>query len=277
MFKKFFAIMLLASCTGKVVYLEGKDGAPGVAGQNGTNGSDGKDGNSNDEIVAELLSRLEMNEELDSMQSALIQANSESIASLADRVAALEEGQENLSLLIEQERIAREAGDETLADSLAEQVLAQQAADAALQAQIDAINSGITSITSSLSNLQTQINNTNTDISELNYNLTLLQYEVADLEDLLDDSVEDLQEQIDDLKDQLDDLPSGSSVIASNNTCQQVSGNYYMKADKLYNEDDTNRCDGNNDKVNLSNSDSFWISATKLAVKVSGAILVFSF
>jgi hypothetical protein len=50
-----------------------------------------------------------------------------------------------------------------------------------------------------------------------------------------------------------------------------------MKGDKLYDENDSDHCDGSHDKVNLSNSDSFWINASKLAVKVSGAILVFSF
>lgn len=60
---------------------------------------------------------------------------------------------------------------------------------------------------------------------------------------------------------------SGATILASSSTCVQVDGNYYMKNDTLYYEDDSNKCDGNHDKVSLNASgDSMWVAAKKLAV-----------
>jgi len=60
---------------------------------------------------------------------------------------------------------------------------------------------------------------------------------------------------------------SGATILASSSTCVQVDGNYYMKNDTLYYEDDSSKCDGNHDKVSLNSSgDSLWVAAKKLAV-----------
>jgi uncharacterized protein YceK len=67
---------------------------------------------------------------------------------------------------------------------------------------------------------------------------------------------------------------SGATILASSSTCTQVDGNYYMKNDTLYYEDDSNKCDGNHDKVSLNSSgDSMWVAAKKLAVKDGNGVL----
>jgi hypothetical protein len=61
---------------------------------------------------------------------------------------------------------------------------------------------------------------------------------------------------------------SGATIIASSSTCTQLDGNYYTKNNTLYLEDDSNLCDGNNDKVSLNSSgDSMWIATRKLVIK----------
>lgn len=72
---------------------------------------------------------------------------------------------------------------------------------------------------------------------------------------------------------------SGATIQSSTSTCTLVTGNYYLKNNTLYEEDDSNKCDGNNDKVSLNASgDSLWLSASHLLIKDSeGVIRVIKF
>jgi Collagen triple helix repeat (20 copies) len=72
---------------------------------------------------------------------------------------------------------------------------------------------------------------------------------------------------------------SGAVIQGSTSTCTLVVGNYYLKNNVLYDEDDSNKCDGNNDKVSFNMSgDSLWLTSTILAVKDGeGVIKVIKF
>ncbi len=70
---------------------------------------------------------------------------------------------------------------------------------------------------------------------------------------------------------------SGASILASSSVCTSISGNYYMKNNVLYLEDDSSLCDANHDKVELNNGDSVWISTNKLAVYNSTGLRVITF
>jgi hypothetical protein len=259
-------ILILSACgTESVTFLNGKDG------------SNGKDAPDNSAEVSSLKDRMDANESLDSLQSALLSANSVSDSALAIRVAALEAGQANMQSLLSAESAARASGDSSLADSLASQILAQEAADALLQAQIDSIQSSLSSLSSSVTSLQSDLSSISSDITVIYNELSNMYAELDDLQDALDDTSSDLQGQIDDLLDVINNLPLGTSVTASNGTCKLITGNFYMKSDKLYNENDATPCNGNDDKVNLSSSDSYQINASTLAVKVKNVILIFSF
>lgn len=67
---------------------------------------------------------------------------------------------------------------------------------------------------------------------------------------------------------------SGATILASTSSCVLITGNYYLKNNTLYEEDDSSLCDGNHDKVSMNSSgDSLWLSASKLLIKDSEGIM----
>lgn len=160
----------------------------------------------NNDRVSDLELRMQLNEQLDSIQSDLIGQNSSAISALDVRVSSLEsdlsslqgdlnaeiaarqQGDADLQSLLDQESAAREAGDQDLANALDAQAQAQsitnnhlqsqisllQAAAAAqsvvnliVQGQIASINSKFGPINSKLTSLQSSVNGLNSDLSSL--------------------------------------------------------------------------------------------------------------
>lgn len=69
-----------------------------------------------------------------------------------------------------------------------------------------------------------------------------------------------------------------ASIQAGTSGCVNVVGNYYLKGNTLYNENDSNLCDGNHDKVSMNSSgDSLWLSSTVLAVDDGSTLRVIKF
>lgn len=231
--------LIFAGCSDTATFINGKDG---------TNGKDYDAAR-----IADLEARMSANEALDELQANLIQANNDAIAALALRVTT--------------------------------QGTDQAAATALLQAQINNINESLSTISNSITALQLQVNDNSSNISSIQESITNLYDLLGSLEDALDDTAEDLQGQIDDLNDLLAGLPSGSSISHSSSTsCQHLTGSYYTKGDTLYLEPASDiaaggnkLCKNNEDKVSLSNADSLFVTSTKLVVKVSSTLLIFSF
>jgi len=190
---------------------DGRDGSNGKDGVNGTNGTNGRDGNSNDDRVAELERRLNLNDQLDLMRDSLIAANHLAVnaridllefnltnlinqekalresADLAQRQALDQEtqariaGDNTLADSIAAEAVARASSDTQLANALAASIAAQTVVNSSIQAQIDAINSSFPSINSTLNSLQLQVNSSNTSISGLQSQINTLNTDVTGL------------------------------------------------------------------------------------------------
>lgn len=67
---------------------------------------------------------------------------------------------------------------------------------------------------------------------------------------------------------------SGAVIQVSTSSCVLIVDSYYTKNNLLYLENDSNYCDGNNDKVTLNSSgDSMWVAASMLVIKDGAGIL----
>ena len=212
---------LLSACgVGDAVFLNGKDG------------SRGKDGTTfDDSRVSDLERRAELNDQLNLIQNALIEANAQGLiaansrmdyldsvdaglqSSLDAEIAARLAGDANLQSLLSQEEAARIAGDLDSANALSAaiatqvannnyqqsrinalqaQAAAQSLINLVVQGQIASINSRFPTINATLSSLQSQINNTNSNVSSLQSSISSLQSSVSTLTSGLSAVVSDL-------------------------------------------------------------------------------------
>ena len=187
----------------------------------------------NGDRVSELERRANLNDQLNSLQNSLIEANSQAITALDVRVTALENSHLVLANLLAQETHARVAGDDELADQLAAQADLQQANDALLQAQIDLINNNLVTITNNLSSVQEQADSNSSDIAALSSQVSSLQGDLASLNVQLQSNVSSLQSQIDALSHRLDS--EGAKVFACKRPDNSLSKERFIKvAGRLY-------------------------------------------
>lgn len=180
--------------------------------------------------VSDLERRMQLNEQLDAVQSSLIQANSDAIeAETASRVA----GDQALQSLLDAETQARIDGDQAQANALAIVVVSQTVVNVLVQAQLASINSKFPVINNKLNSLQSQVNATNSNLNALAVQVSQLNADMLDLE-LRQDAIEadllDLRDDLTATQNQLDqqgvqlfkcDSPSSTERI------MKINGRYY--------------------------------------------------
>jgi archaellum component FlaC len=198
---------------------------------------------SNEDRVAELERRAELNDQLNLMQSSLIDINTSSIAITNNNLSSLESslnaalqqeiadriaGDAAMQSLLDQESLAREAGDQASLDALAAaiasqaannasqhssinslqaQLVAQGFINAVVQGQLALINAKFPVINNKLNSLQSQINNTNSNLSSLASDVSQLQVDLSDLTsrvEATENGLDNLSDDLADLQDQVD-------------------------------------------------------------------------
>jgi hypothetical protein len=153
--------------------------------------------------ISSLEERLALNEQLDSARDTLISLNLSSIEQLQSDLLTLES---DLLSLLEQERLAREAGDLQNAQALATSVAIQSFINGLVQSQIANLRFRINSNLTRIFNLQSAIDDLESEVSSIQDDISDLQGEVSDLQDQLDSidliALEDsIMEQVQDLID----------------------------------------------------------------------------
>ena len=69
-----------------------------------------------------------------------------------------------------------------------------------------------------------------------------------------------------------------AAILASpSSTCLDLGGGYYTKNNRLYLENDVDLCDGSHDKVEIDSGESYWISATQLAIYSNSVLRIVTF
>lgn len=168
--------------------------------------------------ITELERRADLNDELDTLQSQLIDAITLGLNSLKDRVDMLEVDSFDLYQLLLQERQARESGDLALAAELQDEIALQNLANNLMQGQINSLNTNLSALSSQMSSLQTQVNNVEVSVSTIEAELDALSLSLANLQLALAAEVDNLQAQIDALSDRIDN--EGVKVYA----CKRSNG-----------------------------------------------------
>jgi archaellum component FlaC len=187
--------------------------------------------------ITELERRADLNDQLDSAQSLLIQANADAIAAeTAARIAADQDLEASLQQeiqdraaadsvlqgLLNDEAAARQAGDDSLAEqlqleianriagdqqnsqALATAVFVQSLTNVAVQIQLGLINNKITQLTNKTNSLQSQVNNINNDINALEASVQSLNNDLNTLESYLQSQIDSLSMQQSATQAQLD-------------------------------------------------------------------------
>lgn len=201
------AVLFLAACSKETVQLNDQSGR-----------------------ISDLERRMLLNEQLDAVQSQLIQANSDAIS--AESVARDDMDQYILSL-INQERDAREAGDQANADALQVSITNQNAINLSIQSQIDALTQSISNNSSSITNLQSQINNVNADLSAIQSALNVLNSSVSSIDlrvTALENAQSDLEDELQDLSSELESLRIVAyrcNGVGSTERILKINGKFY--------------------------------------------------
>jgi hypothetical protein len=188
---------------------------------------------SNNERVAELERRADLNDQLDAARDTLININTINITNLTNQLNDLEV---DLMALILAERDARLAGDNNLAALLAGAVAAQNLINLAVQGQIASINLRMILIGAAITNLQGQINSINSSLDGISTQLAALQADLNLLRTITNGRLDTLRGQVADLQDQINE--QGVQVYKCNSPSSQerifrINGVFYAVMNRV--------------------------------------------
>lgn len=210
------AVLFLAACSKETVQLNDQSGR-----------------------ISDLERRMLLNEQLDAVQSQLIQANSDAIS--AEAISRDEMDQYILSL-IDQERQERIDGDQASADALQVSISNQNAINIAVQSQIDELNQSISDNSSSITNLQSQINNINSDLSSIQSAISVLSSSVSSLGlrvTALENAQSDLQDDLSNLSQQVQSqqiVAYRCNASGSTERMLKINGKFYAVMNRVTTE-----------------------------------------
>lgn len=177
--------------------------------------------------ISDLERRMSLNEQLDQLQSQLIQQNSDA---LAQETQSRIDGDALLQSLLDQEEQARIAGDAQTAAQLQAAAVAQSIVNLVVQGQIALLNSKFGPINTKLTSLQNQINNVNSNLNSIQSSISSLQVELSGLEATqqatatqLNQSIATLQAQVNAQKVEV----YKCNASQSKENFLKIGGNYY--------------------------------------------------
>jgi outer membrane murein-binding lipoprotein Lpp len=146
--------------------------------------------------ISDLERRADLNDQMDALRDALIQANADAIAAESQARIA---GDIALQELLDLEEAARIAGDLYAANQLSTAISAQSIVNWIVQIQLLSVNSQLGNLSSQLGSLQVQLNTTNSSLTDLKAQVDQLDIDLAALElrqDAAEGDISNLQTQL---------------------------------------------------------------------------------
>jgi hypothetical protein len=203
--------------------------------------------NDQSDRISELERRADLNDQLDSLQSQLIQANADAIAAetaaresadtqleadlqqeIADRIAgdatlsqmladeqqAREDGDTDLAMALQNEIDDRIAGDDQLSRRLRRALRRQSLVNAMVQDQLRQVNRRVSRLKTKLHNLKLAVDDNTNDITALQVSMSDVQQDMLDLDTRLSAEIDEVEADLATTQAQLD--AQGVQVLKCN-------------------------------------------------------------
>ena len=225
--------------------------------------------NDQSDRISELERRADLNDQLDSLQSQLIQANADAIAAetaaresadtqleadlqqeIADRIAgdavlaqmladeqqAREDGDTDLALSLQNEVNARISGDNAISNRLRRALRRQSLVNAIVQGQLRQVNRRVSRLKTKLQNLKLAVNDNTNDIMALQLAMSDVQQDMLELDTRLSAEIDNVEADLVTTQAQLDE--QGVQVLKCNNPNStermfKINGKFYAVMNRV--------------------------------------------